>query len=178
MRELSPSVKKNMRIILEKLPSLSLKEILSYWIQGEADEAEMYYRFYELSKETTWIEELPELFYMLYQESAEHAERLFRVYKKIFPEEKPVSVDLPNLEVVLAFEDLRRLLKNGRLKEVLDILMENEKMTKEVYEYVFKVTENPEVRDVALWLAGIEEQHYNRLKKLEEKYLSTMAETQ
>jgi len=45
-------------------------------------------------------------------------------------------------------------------------------MTKEVCEHVSTTTENPEVEELAQWLAKREEERYNRLKRTREKYLS------
>ncbi|MDK2853892.1 MAG: hypothetical protein PWQ92_786 [Thermococcaceae archaeon] len=172
MREVPPTVKENIKKLLQTLPKLSMKEILSYWINAEVEEAEMYHRLYELSKELTWIEEVPKVFRKLSEESLEHAEELLRLYKKLFPGEKPIPVNLPPLEVVLAEPELERFLEKGRAEELFDILMENEKMAAEAYEYLSKLSENPEVKEVAKWLAEIEWGHYNHIKALKEKYLS------
>ena len=67
---------------------------------------------------------------------------------------------------------LKNFLEGARLEYLFEILMENEKMTKEVCEHVSTTTENPEVGELAQWLAKREEERYNRLKRTREKYLS------
>ena len=67
---------------------------------------------------------------------------------------------------------LKNFLEGARLEYLFEILMENEKMAKEVCEYVSTTTENPEVGELAQWLAKREEERYNRLKRTREKYLS------
>ncbi|EHR78096.1 rubrerythrin [Thermococcus litoralis DSM 5473] len=172
MSGVSSTVRENIKKLLQALPRLSMQEILSYWINAEIEEAEMYDRLYELSKELTWIEEIPKVFRKLSEESLEHAEKLLQLYKKLFPDENTVSVNLPPLEVVLAENKLRRFLERGRLEELFDILMENEKMAAEAYEYLQNASKNPEVKEIAKWLANIEWEHYNHIKGLKEKYLS------
>ena len=172
MSEVFSSVNHIIRKCLETLPHLNPEELLSYKIKAEVEEAEVYYRLYELSKEMIWSEELPKIFYQLYQENLEHAEKLLELYRKIFPGKELVSVDLPSLKAVLAEETLKNFLEGARLEYLFEILMENEKMAKEVCEYVSTTTENPEVEELAQWLAKREEERYNRLKRTREKYLS------
>ncbi|KUK17870.1 MAG: Rubrerythrin-related protein [Thermococcus sibiricus] len=140
------------------------EELLSYKIKAEVEEAEIYYRLYELSKEMIWNEEIPKIFYQLYQENLEHAEKLLEFYKKIFPGKEPVPVDLPSIKPVLTEETLKDFLEKARLEHLIEILMKNEKMAKEICEYVSTTAENPEVRELAQWLAKREEERYNRLK--------------
>ena len=45
-------------------------------------------------------------------------------------------------------------------------------MTKEVCEHVSTTIENPGVGELAQWLAKREEERYNRLKRIREKYPS------
>ena len=97
MSEVFSSVNHIIRKCLEALPHLNPEELLSYKIKTEVEEAEVYYRLYELSKEMIWSEELPKIFYQLYQENLEHVEKLLEVYKKIFPGKELVSVDLPSV---------------------------------------------------------------------------------
>jgi len=43
-------------------------------------------------------------------------------------------------------------------------------MAKEVCEYVSTTTENPEVGELAQWLAKREEERYNRLKRIKKLF--------
>ncbi|HDZ35603.1 MAG TPA: rubrerythrin [Thermococcus sp.] len=151
---------------LENLPHMTPEELLSYKIKAEVEEAEVYYQLYEMSKEMTWSEELPKIFYQLYQENLERAEKLLEFYKKIFPGKEPVSVDLPSVKAVLTEETLKDFLKKGRLEHLIEILMKNEKIAKEICEYVSTTAENPEVREFSQWLEKREEERYNRLKRI------------
>ncbi|WP_283217492.1 ferritin family protein [Thermococcus sibiricus] len=164
MSEVFSSVSRILQKCLEKLPQMTPEELLSYKIKAEVEEAEIYYRLYELSKEMIWNEEIPKIFYQLYQENLEHAEKLLEFYKKIFPGKEPVPVDLPSIKPVLTEETLKDFLEKARLEHLIEILMKNEKMAKEICEYVSTTAENPEVRELAQWLAKREEERYNRLK--------------
>ncbi|HDH45377.1 MAG TPA: hypothetical protein ENG66_08380 [Thermococcus sp.] len=88
MSEVFSSVNHIIRKCLETLPHLNPEELLSYKIKTEVEEVEVYYRLYELSKEMIWSEELPKIFYQLYQENLEHVEKLLELYKKIFQGKK------------------------------------------------------------------------------------------
>lgn len=59
--ELSESSKQKIREIIEKLLKMNTREIMSYWINAEIKEAEMYYRLYEVSKEITWDERISQV---------------------------------------------------------------------------------------------------------------------
>mgnify|MGYP000657400856 CR=1 FL=1 len=65
---------------------------------------------------------------------------------------------------------LKNFLEGARLEYLFEILMENEKMAKEVCEYVSTTTENPEVGELAQWLAKREEERYNRLKRIKKLF--------
>jgi len=164
--EVFSSVNHVIQKCLERLPHMSPEELLSYKIKAEVEEAEVYYRLYELSKEMTWSEELPKIFYQLYQENLEHAEKLIELYKKIFPGEEPIQVNLPSIKAVLTEETLKDFLERARLESLFEILMKNEKMAREICEHVSTTAENPEVRELARWLAEREEEHCNRLKMI------------
>ncbi|WP_048148773.1 ferritin-like domain-containing protein [Palaeococcus ferrophilus] len=171
MSELSHVARDDIKKLLQKLPKLSMKELLSYLVNAEAEEAEMYRHLTEVSREITWSEEIPKVFHGLSEDSIQHAEELLKLYKKLFPGEELAPVDLPPLEVVLGEDKLREFLRHGRLWELFDILMENEKMTAEVYEYIHSVSENPEIREVAKWLAEVEWGHFNKIKILKDRHL-------
>ncbi|USS40594.1 ferritin family protein [Thermococcus aggregans] len=162
--EVSSSVSRIIQKCLERLPHMTPEELISYKIKAEVEDAEVYYRLYELSKETSWSEELPKIFYQLYQENLKHAEKLLEFYKRIFPGKELISVDLPSIKATLTEETLRYFLESDRLEHLIDILMKNEKLAKEICEYVSNTAENPEVRELAQWLAKREEERYDKLK--------------
>jgi len=151
--------------ILEALSHLDRKELLSYWIDQEVKEAEMYYHLYELSNEVNWDKRIPALFLRLYKESLKHAEILLGMFKEMFPEEQPPRVELPSLEVELSGEKLEEMVYRGKLRDILEYLMGTELLAHDVYEYLAEKTENEEIRATLLWLADIENGHYRKLKE-------------
>ncbi|MDK2913889.1 MAG: hypothetical protein PWQ79_804 [Thermococcaceae archaeon] len=166
----SESVKATLREILKRMSEMNVREILSYWIEGELDEAEMYEHLANVSKEVVWDPEIPEVFLKLSEDSLQHAETLLKVYRKLFPGENLVEVDLPAVEVVLSKDKLTDFLNSGRLEDLFDILMETERLTMEIYRYLSDIAKDPQVKEVAKWLADIEEEHYNHLRKVREKF--------
>lgn len=171
MSELSQAAREDIKKLLQKLPQLSTKELLSYMVTAEAEEAEMYRHLSEISREMTWNEKIPAVFHELSEDSIQHAEELLKLYKALFPGEELVPVDLPPLEVVLGENKLREFLRHGRLEELFDLLMENEKMAAEVYEYIHGVSENPEIKELTEWMAKVEWSHFDRIKTLKDRYL-------
>jgi len=158
--------KSKFKRILEGILKLDTKELLAYWMNQEIEEAEMYYQLYTMSKEVNWNEQVSELFLNMYKECLEHAETLLRLYRTMYPGEEVVKVDLPALEVELSEEQLKDLVYRGRLREILEYLMGTEKIAHDVYEYLAKQTTDEEVKATLIWLADIENGHYEKLRKL------------
>ncbi|WP_456395591.1 ferritin family protein, partial [Thermococcus sp.] len=144
--KLGESSRNRLREIISELLKMDSRGIMSYWVSSEFRKAEMYYRLYEVSKEITWDKRISQVFFKLYNESLGHAESLLNMYKKMFHGEKPVLVELPSLEVELSKERLEEMLKQGRLKDLFEILMESEKSAAEVYTYLAKNAGDSDVR--------------------------------
>ncbi|NJE25204.1 rubrerythrin [Thermococcus sp. MV5] len=171
MSNLGLSVKEDLKKIVQALPQLTPKELLSYWINTEAGEAEMYYKLYKLSTELELEVEISKVFYYLYEDSLKHAEKLLKVYKGLFPEEEIPKVNLPSLEIVWEVDKLSSLLQRGNLEELFDILIENKKIIKDICEYLFTISEEPKMKEIFQWLADVEDGHYAKLKTTREQYL-------
>ncbi|USS41727.1 ferritin family protein [Thermococcus aggregans] len=140
--------------ILEGILKLSTKELLAYWMDQEVKEAEMYHRLYTMSKEVNWDEQVSKLFLDMYKDCLEHAETLLKLYRTTYPNEEVIMVDLPALEVELSEEQLRDLVYHGRLRGILEHLMETEKIARDVYEYLSKQTTDEEIKDTLIPLFG------------------------
>ncbi|WP_457742884.1 ferritin-like domain-containing protein [Thermococcus sp.] len=146
--------------VLSALSPLSEKELLSYWIRGEYEEAETYWKLAERAKELGLPEEVIETFIVLAKESREHGNRLREIYMRSY-RENPIEVDIPGLEA----EMLR--LEMDTPGDILDVLvkaMETELFAKALYEKLAAETNSASLRKVYLYLAEIERGHYESLK--------------
>jgi len=152
--------------ILNEIGKLDHRELMAYWMDQEVKEAEMYYKLYQMSREVNWDERVSKLFYRLYRESLGHAEALLRMFKEMFPGEKPPKVNVAPLEVELSEEKLRDLVYHGNLKEILEYLMGTEKLAHDVYMHLAKRASDEETKATLLWLAKIEHGHYKKLREL------------
>ncbi len=158
--------KSRFKEILEEIGKLNYKELMSYWIDQEVQEAEMYHKLYQMSREVNWDERVSKLFYELYKESLGHAEALLKMFKEMFPGEKPPKVNVAPLEVELSEEKLRDLVYHGNLREILEYLMGTEKLAHDVYLHLAEKANDEDVKATFLWLAKIENGHYTKLRNL------------
>lgn len=158
--------RETLRETLEALAELNNKELIAYWIGQELKEAEMYHRLHKLSKEANWDERIPGLFLQLYKESLGHAETLLGMFKQMFPDERPPQVDLPALEVELSEKQLVEMIRTGELRGILKYLMGTERMARDVYHYLAERNENEDAKATLIWLANIEEGHYQKLRNV------------
>ncbi|AFL94491.1 rubrerythrin-like protein 1 [Thermococcus cleftensis] len=152
--------------ILKEIGKLNYKELMAYWMDQEVQEAEMYHKLYQMSREVNWDERVSKLFYELYKESLGHAEALLKMFKEMFPGEKPPKVNLPPLEVELSEERLKDLVYHGNLREILEYLMGTEKLAHDVYRHLAEKAEGEDAKATLLWLAKIENGHYTKLRSL------------
>ncbi len=152
--------------IVDALSKLNTKQLMAYWIDQEVKEGEMYHYLYELSKEVQWDERVPKLFFRLYQESLGHAEVLLKIFEEMFPKEELPKVNLPSLEVELSKEELERLVRSGRLRDIIEYLMGTEILAHDVYKYLAEKSQDEEAKATLLWLSKIEEGHYKLLRDL------------
>ncbi|NJE84662.1 rubrerythrin [Thermococcus sp. CX2] len=154
--------------IIQTLSQLNHKELISYWIDQEVKEAEMYHRLYTMSKEIMWDERVPKLFFELYRDSLGHAEILLRLYHTMFPGENVVQVDIPPLEVELSEDRLREMVFKGNLGDIIEYMMGTERLAHEVYRYLADHATDEKTKATLVWLADIENGHYERLRKIYE----------
>lgn len=150
--------------ILDEIRKLNERELLSYWIKGEYEEAETYWKLAERAEELGLPEEVVETFRRLGNESKRHGDELLKIYREEYGEEL-ADVNLPNVE---SLDVLGKFWKVEDLRDVLEIAMESEKLAETIYRKLAEETENPKLREAYLRLAEIERGHYGALKSLYE----------
>ena len=153
-------VESRLSAILSRLSTLSEKELLSYWIKGEYEEAETYWKLAERAKELGLPERVVNTFVVLAKESKEHGNRLREIYRRNYGGEV-LDVDLPGVEA----EVLELTMDTP--EDVVDVLtraMEAELFAKNLYERLAAETESESLGEIYLYLAEIERGHYERLK--------------
>lgn len=156
-----PAPEEIMNEILEKLKNLGPKELLSYAIFNEEDEA----KFYAELAEKVERPSVKALFKKMSEESKVHEMLLRREFKKLFPGEEPVKVEAPPVEVypfLPKFESAQDYLT------ALRYCMESELFAKRTYEQLALISENDEVQKLAMELAEIEMGHYEEIKTVYE----------
>ncbi|WP_367884841.1 ferritin family protein [Thermococcus sp. JCM 11816] len=96
-----------MNEIIERLKRLSPKELLSYAIFNEEDEAKYYAELAEKAKRKS----VRALFKKMSRESKGHELLLRRTFERLFPGEEPVKVDVPpqwrSIHSILSLKRLR-----------------------------------------------------------------------
>ncbi|MBP1911336.1 ferritin family protein [Thermococcus stetteri] len=108
------------------LLKLSEKEILSYLIFGEYEEAEIYWKLTKKAEELRLPSGLISTFRKLAKESEEHGDGLKRLYIKTYGEE-PEKVELPYVEA----ESLARALSDpDNIPYLIRVAMETELVAK------------------------------------------------
>ncbi|NJE42387.1 ferritin family protein [Thermococcus sp. GR6] len=152
--------------ILEALSQLNTKELMAHWIDQEVKESEMYYKLYTMSKEVNWDERVPKLFFSMYKDCLGHAETLLKLYRTMYPGEEVIKVNVPALEVELSEDRLREMVFKGNLRGILEYLMGTEKIAHDVYSYLANHTSDEKARATLIWLAEIENGHYEKLRSL------------
>ncbi len=112
-----------------------------------------------------WDPRIPQLFEELARESLEHAEILLIEYRRTYDNAPLLKPEIPSIELELSLEKLEGYLRNGRLTDLVTVLMESERLAGEVYGYL---AENSKEDSAEMFrrLADIENGHYLRLKAL------------
>lgn len=151
--------------VVSSLEKKSPKEILSYAIFNEEEEAKYYV---ELSKKAK-RESIKLLFIQMSEESEEHRNRLYTLFKKLYPNEEPVKVEAPPVEVLPFYPKFETV--DDYLK-ALEYCMESELFAKKAYELLAQKAEDEDVKALALQLATFEEEHYERIKKAYELFVT------
>ena len=154
------SLEETLKEFRDTLLSLSEKEILSYWIFGEYEEARIHRELAKNAEELRLSPTLVSTFRVLAKEDKEHGDGLRRLYVKTYGEE-PKRVDLPYIEAV----SLSRALENpSNLDFVFSVAMETELVAKKLYEHLASITGNKEAGELYEFLASAEWAHYQRLR--------------
>ena len=150
--------------VIEEIKKLNERELMSYWIKGEYEEAETYWKLAERARELGLPENVVETFKRLGDESKRHGDELLRIYQEKYGE-KLLDVSIPNVE---SLDVLGKFWKVEDLEDVLRIAMESEKLAETIYRKLAEETENPKLKETYLRLANIESGHYSSLKALYE----------
>jgi len=148
-----------MREIVNRLKNLSAKELLSYAIFNERDEAEYYAELAEKAKRKS----VKVLFQKMSEESRNHEKMLREMFERLFPGEEPVKVDIPPVEVCPFYTSFD---EEGDYTSALKYCMEGELFAKQTYELLASVARDDEVRKLALDLAAMEQEHYEEIKRV------------
>jgi len=151
--------------VLDNIRKLNERELLSYWIRGEYEEAETYLKLAERAKELGLPAEVYETFKQLGDESKEHGDELYQIYRREYGEEL-VEVNVPNVE---ALNVLGKFWKVEDFGDVLRIALESEKLAETIYRKLAEECRDEKLRSIYLRLADIERGHYERLKALANK---------
>lgn len=158
---------------IKKLEKLSDKEIISYWIEGELKEAELYKDLAKRAKELELDDRIVETFIILSKESKGHASRLWEIYRRCFKTEKIEKIDLPLIEG----EPLLEKFKNAKdVLEVLSIAMESELLAEKIYNILAKRTKDEKIKRIYEYLAAVEREHYHKLKAEYEFYCKKLGD--
>ncbi len=150
--------------VLEEIKKLNERELLSYWIKGEYEEAETYLKLAERAKELGLPEEVYETFERLGKESKAHGDELYKIYRQKYGEEL-ADVNIASIE---GTHLLGKFYKIEDLEDVLRSAMEAEKLAETIYRKLAEETDSEGLRKVYLYLADVERGHYLTLKTLYE----------
>jgi len=148
--------------ILNEIRKLDERELLSYWIKGEYEEAETYWKLAERAKELGLPDNVVETFKRLGDESKMHGDDLLRAYSEEFGGEL-VEVSVPNVE---SLNILGKFWKVEDLRDVLEIAMESEKLAETIYRKLAEECSRESLREMYLRLADVERGHYETLRAL------------
>lgn len=151
--------------ILERIQELDERELLSYWIRGEYEEAETYWKLAERAKELSLPAEVYETFKQLGDESRKHGDELYEIYRGEHGEDL-VEVNIPNVE---SLNVLGKLWKVENLADVLRIALESEKLAETIYRKLAEECKREKLKSLYLKLSDVERGHYERLKALAHK---------
>jgi len=158
MAHLSPELKKYMERVIEALRDRPVREILSYAIFNEKDEVE----YYRKLAEHAGRESIKALFIQMADESQEHHDRLYSLFKKLYPEEEPVKVDAPPVEVAPFYPEFETV---DDYLSALEYCMQSELFAQQTYELLSQKATREDSRVLFAQLAEMERNHYERLKK-------------
>ncbi len=156
--KMSRELQRYMNKIIDLLKERPPKEVLSYAIENEEEEVE-YYRKLERHARR---ESIKMLFRQMADESQEHRDRLYRLFKRMYPGEEPSHVEAPPVEVAPLYPSFETV---DDYLEALVYCMKSELFAKETYEILARKATDEESRAIFARLAEMEEDHYERIKK-------------
>ncbi|ASJ02071.1 rubrerythrin [Thermococcus profundus] len=148
--------------ILNEIRKLNERELLSYWIKGEYEEAETYWILAKRARELGLPKDVVDTFKRLGDESKRHGDELYKVYRENYGD-KLAEVNIANVE---SLNVLGKFWKIEDLEDVLKIAMESEKLAETIYRKLADECKNEELKKVYLKLAKAERGHYEALKAL------------
>ena len=148
--------------LIETIKKLDERELLSYWIRGEYEEAETYLKLAERARELDLPVEVYETFEMLSRESRSHGDELYRIYRERYGDEL-AEVNVASIE---GTHVLGKFWKVSDLEDVLMAAMESEKLAETIYRKLAEETDKEDLKSIYLRLADVERGHYERLKTL------------
>jgi len=154
--------------IIEVLKGKSPKEVLSYAIVNEEEEA----RYYRQLERHARRGSVKILFRQMAEESDEHRDNLYKLFKKLYPDEEPASVEAPPVEVAPFYPEFETA---EDYLEALEYCMKSELFAKETYELLAQKATDDESRAIFARLAEMEEDHYRRIKKVYDLLMSFKA---
>ncbi|MDV3103298.1 DUF835 domain-containing protein [Thermococcus waiotapuensis] len=158
MSSIPPELKKYMEKVIEALRDRPVKEVLSYAIFNEKEEVE----YYRKLAERAGRESVKVLFTQMADESQRHHDELYSLFKKLYPEEEPVKVDAPPVEVAPFYPKFETV---DDYLEALEYCMQSELFAEETYAILAQKATHEESKVFFAQLASIENNHYKRLKK-------------
>ncbi|WP_461865374.1 ferritin family protein [Thermococcus sp.] len=144
--------------IVQSLKDKSPKEVLSYAIFNEDEEAKYYL---ELASKVE-RESIRLLFIKMSEDSEKHKNWLYTIFKKLYPDEEPTKIDAPPVEVAPFHTEFESV---GGYLEALKYCMQSELFARKTYEMLAKKAENDESKEIFAQLAVMEQDHYDALKK-------------
>ena len=147
--------------VVESLRDKSPKELLSYAVFNEEEEAKYYAQLAERAKRIS----VKALFLKMSEESRSHREWLYNLFKKLYPGEGPVKVEAPPVEVAPFLPEFETV---DDYVSALEYCMKSELFAKKTYEMLARVSTDEDTRVLALNLATMEEGHYEEIRKLYE----------
>lgn len=153
------------------MTKLPFKDILSYTFKGEKDATAMYMFLYE----NVPMSYAKEKFEQFIEIEKSHDEKIYKIFKALFPTEEPREFDLKSWSRI--FIEREHKLKTVRdYLKVLEIAMEAERLSEEVYMFLKKHVNDPDHKKIFLELAHDEREHYNFVAKEYDFYSKVEAE--
>jgi rubrerythrin len=143
------------------MPTLTPEALqaLKMAMQNELDTVHIYKKMLEKVKN----KETKEILNSLIEEEFQHKEKMQEKIKETGLPESDLNTnypELPNRDQLLEIE-----LENCTVSELINLAIENEKISQHFYKEYYQRFKNEEVKAIFKWLIEQEEEHIQRLKK-------------